>query len=127
MNHIVKYGLSVFVIIVISVIFLKPILTHENEYRVVIVNISERPVSSVIISGAGANTTQIGPLSVGNMQDYYFVPTQNAELTYTINQDKQSFSGIINNDLKKGDVGEIYVVIGEMHQVKIYDDYDTAY
>lgn len=127
MNHIVKYGLSVFVVIVISVVFLKPILTHENEYRVVIVNISERPVSSVIISGAGANTTQIGPLSVGNMQDYYFVPTQNAELTYTINQDKQSFSGIINNDLKKGDVGEIYVVIGEMHQVKIYDDYDTAY
>ena len=127
MNHTVKYVVFVIAAITISFIFLKPIVLHEGEYKVVIVNTSERPVTSVVISGAGTNSDKIGPIKVGYMQDYFFVPTQNGPLHYRIVQNKQHLDGVIKADLKKAETGDIYLVIGEMQKIKIYDDYDTAY
>ena len=126
-NNTIKYVVFVIIAITASFIFLKPIVTHESEYRVVVVNTSERPISSIIISGAGTNSSKIGPIRVGDMQDYYFTPTQDGALSYSIIQNKRELNGIINADLKKEEKGEIYVVIGEMHKIKIYDDYDAAY
>jgi len=127
MNSMIKYGLLAFISITIAVIFLKPILTHEHEYRVVVVNISERPVSNITISGAGIEPKNIGPIQVGNMQDYYFILPQDGQLSYTITQDKHQFDGIITPNIKKAEVGKRYIVIGEMYKVKVYDDYQGAY
>jgi len=100
---------------------------HENEYKVVIINTSERPVSSVTISGAGTKPNTIGPIRVGHMQDYFFIPPQDGELTYSIKQANQEFSGIINANLKKEEVGQKYIVVGELFKVKVFDEYDAAY
>jgi len=127
MNNILKYGVFVFVAVIASFFYLKPILQHEGEYRVVVVNTSERPVSHIEITGKGIDKRVIGPLHVGDMQDYYFIPSQDGDLLYSVSQDKQKFNGIIKANLKKNEEGKIYVVVGEMHQVKIYNEYDAAY
>ena len=127
MNNTLKYVAFVIIAITASYIFLKPILSHDNEYRVVVVNTSERPISSIVVSGAGITSHTMGPIRVGDMQDHYFIPSENGELKYTITQDKQEFNGIINAELKKAETGDIYLVMGEMYKIKIHDDYHAAY
>ncbi len=127
MSLTLKYVIFVVVIITASIIFLRPIIGHHKEYRVAIVNTSEHAINNIIISGAGANSDKIGPIKVGDMQDYYFIATQNGELTYTITQGSQTFNGIIRAGLQKDETGDVFVVMGEMHKIKIYDSYDSAY
>ncbi|HFD32547.1 MAG TPA: hypothetical protein ENJ28_07600 [Gammaproteobacteria bacterium] len=127
MNNMLKYSLFVVVTTIISVVILMPIVTHENEYKVVIVNASEHPISSVVISGAGVESNKLGPIKPGYLQDFIMTPLEDGALKYHMVQSGQQLNGIINKDLKKGDVGDIYVVMGELQKVKIYDEYEGAY
>ncbi len=124
MNEMVKYLTIVLVLTITAYVFLKPIVTHENEYKVVIVNISNHDVSKVEIIGPGSNTFEMGTIREGHIQDYIFTPKQDGVLEYLIIQNDQSLRGIIESNLKKGDKGDIYVVVGERYKVKIYDEFD---
>lgn len=107
-----------------AVILLKPIVMNENEYRVVFANTSEHNITSVSIIGAGEHSGQVGPIKPGHIRHFIFTPKENGILEYVIIQHNQVFTGVINNDLHAGDTGEIFVVLGEMHKVKIYDEFD---
>jgi len=124
MNEMVKYIAIILVLTITAYIFLKPIVTHENEYKVVIVNISNHDISKVKITGPGTNSYEMGTIREGHIQDYIFAPAQDGELEYLITQNDQSLRGAINSNLKKGDKGDIYVVVGERYNVKIYDEFD---
>lgn len=123
MNKLNIYGFVLLVTVVtIATVALKPIITHENEYMVIVANTSEHVISSVVISGAGGNSGKLGPIQPGMLRHYIFTPSEDGVLEYLIIQSEHEIQGTINADLKKGDTGEIYVVIGEMYQVKIQDE-----
>jgi len=123
-NQLVKFGLLVVVVIITAFVGLKPIVNHENEYRVIIANASEYPISSAIITGAGQNSGKIGPIKVGKINDFIFTANQDGALEYSIKQNDRELTGVINADLKKNQVGEIFVVLGEMYKVRIEDEFD---
>lgn len=122
MDKIVKIGVVVFILVIsIAVAYLKPIVMHEKEYKVVTVNLSEQPITSIIISGAGVDSGKIGPINPGQLHDFFFQPIENGSLEYSIMQNEREIKGVINDMLKIGDTGEIYVQVGEMFKVKIED------
>ena len=124
MNATVKYSIFVVATIVISFFYLKPIVTHADEYKVVIVNTSEHPIVSAVITGAGTQSHKIGPIRVSEIQDYFFKPSEDGALTYTIIQNSKTMNGIINESLKRGSTGDVYVVVSELQKVRVYDEYD---
>jgi len=118
--------IALVVIITVSYFFVKPLVYNDNDYKVIIVNVSEHDISTVTITGPGIDSAQaIGSILVGNLQDYVAVPNQDGILRYSITQNGHILTGIVNASLKKGDVGEIYVVIREMYKVEIHDWFDT--
>ncbi len=127
MDKLGKLGLiALAVIIVVSYIFVKPLVYNDNDYKVIIVNVSEHDISDVTLTGPGIDSGRaIGSILVGNLQDYVAVPNQDGVLKYRIMQNGHTLTGIVNNSLKKGEVGEIYVVIREMYKVEIHDWFDT--
>jgi len=124
MNLIPKYLAVLVVLIAASYFYLEPIVTHEDKYKVVIVNKSEYKISSVEITGPGENIHEMGIIKKTRIQDYIFEPEQDGSLEYFITQNGQEIRGTINNSLKKNEAGDIYVVLGERYKVKVYDEYD---
>ena len=120
----VKFGLLVFAGLLIMFIVLKPIVYNEDKYKVVIVNASEHPITSATITGVGQNSGKIGPILVGKINDFIFIPEEDGVLEYSIKQNDRELTGVVNGALKKNDVGEIYVVVGEMYKVRIKENYD---
>jgi len=120
----VKFGLLVFAGLLITFIVLKPIVYNEDKYKVVIVNASEHPISSAIITGVGQNSGKIGPILVGKINDFIFIPEEDGVLAYSIKQNDRELTGVINDTLKKNEVGEVFVVVGEMYKVSIKENFD---
>jgi len=127
MNEMTKYITIVLVLTITAYIFLKPIVTNENEYKVVIVNISDYDISKVEITGPGDNAHEMGIIREGHIQDYIFIPEQDGALEYLITQNNQSLRGVINSSLKKDDKGDIFVVVGERYTVKVYDEFELRH
>jgi len=127
MNSIVKYSIAVLVTALVATVILIPIVTNADKYKVVIANTSERPITSLVISGGGIESPAIGPIAVGDFQDYLLTPLSDGELKYSIVQDKKNIKGVINPNIKKGEVGDIFIVVGELYKIKILDEYDAAY
>jgi len=119
-----KYLAALVVVIIASVVILKPIVMHENEYKVVVVNMSEYKISHVEITGPGTASRKMKAIKQGHIQDYIFIPEADGTLEYTITQNSQTLNGVIHDNLKKGETGDIYVVLGEMYQVNIHDEFD---
>ncbi len=125
MNSFIKIGIVTFVIVLIfAIVLLKPIITSELEYKVVVVNTSEQTLSSVTILGAGENSGPIGPIEPGHKRHYIFTPQQAGQLEYSIVQHGKVVRGLIDEDLQAGESGEIFVILGELHKVKIQDFID---
>jgi len=114
----------VIVTITVAVIFLKPIIFHENEYKVVVVNMSEYPISHMTVSGAGEDSSRIGPINPGKYRHYIFTPKQNGKLEYLVVQNKRNLRGVINDNLQIGDVGEIFVIVKEMYKINVRSEFD---
>ena len=123
---IVKLGfIGMALVIMVAIVMLKPIVLHEHEYKVIIVNTSEHAVNNVVLHGPESSSGNIGPIQVGKLQDYFFSPRKDGVLRYTILQNNKTLQGVVNNHLKKGDTGKKYLVIGELYKVRIYDEFDT--
>jgi len=127
MNIITKYIIFVVVTVIASFLFLKPIIYHDHEYRVVVVNASEMSIPSITITAAGMPPKTMGPIRAGYIQDYVFLPAQNGPLSYSMIQGKQTLNGTIKTELKKNETGDIFVVVGELFKVRILNEYDSAY
>ena len=124
MTDLNKYLAVLITTIVAAVVILKPVVTNENEYKVVVVNVSEYPIANAMISGPGGKSYDMGTIQPGNIQDYIFKPEHEGVMEYTIKQNSQTLTGVINSELKKGDTGDIFVVLGEMYRVKIHEEFD---
>lgn len=123
MNRINLIGISLTIIVItIATIALKPIVKNELEYKVVIANTSEHIIKSVSIFGAGQDSGPIGPIKPGKQRHYIFIPEQDGSLEYLIHQNSKTIEGTVNANLKKGETGKVFVVIGEMYKVKVKDE-----
>lgn len=127
MSSTTKYVIFVITAITLSFIFLKPIVNHENEYRVIVVNTSEQAISSATISAEGMPPKQFTSIRIGHIQDHIFLPAQTGPLTYSITLGTQQLDGIVKANLEKGETGNVYIVVGELHKIRILDEYDSAY
>lgn len=127
MNSTTKYVIFVIVAITVSFLFLKPIVTHKHEFKVVIVNTSEKPIANTTIYAEGMPPREMKTIRIGHMQDYIFLPAQSGPLRYSMTLGKRQFDGIINANLKKGETGDVYVVVGELQKIRVFDEYDSAY
>jgi len=124
MNKHIKIIIAAVLFFAISFIFvLKPMIFHENEYTVVFANRSEHIISSVVVSGAGENSDKLGPIQVGKIQDFIFIPKQDGVLKYTIVQNNREIKGVIEKDLKKGEVGEVFVLVNELYKIRVTKDF----
>jgi len=125
-NQLVKFGLVICIVAVVAYFVVEPIVYNKDEYRVVVVNTSEHPISSFTITGAGQNSGKIGPIHVGMLNEFTFTPNKNGVLEYLINQNGREFSGVVNDNLKVNDTGQIFVVVNEMYKIHIADEYASS-
>ncbi len=124
-NKLITLGILAFVVVIaLATYFLKPIIFHENEYKVVFANTSEHNVTKVRIYGAGEDVQREGPIRPGHVRDFIFEPKQDGVLRYSIVQHGRELAGVVNANLHAGDTGEVFVVLGELSRVRIKDKLD---